>query len=117
MAAVDLVGAVGGDDDHSLLAEARLEEGEERARRSIRPVDVLEPEHRRVVPAELLEQAQEGVEEAALRLPVAILATLARGVAELGSEAGELGPGGVGDLAEDGVAVAGQWGTAPTSGA
>ena len=48
MAAVQLVGAVGGEEQHALLARVAHEEGQEVARGAVGPVDVLEDEHERL---------------------------------------------------------------------
>ena len=45
VAAVQLVGAVGGDEQHALVARVAHEEGQEVARGAVGPVDVLEDEH------------------------------------------------------------------------
>ena len=45
VAAVQLVGAVGADDEHALAAEAARQEGEEGARRAVGPVEVLDHQH------------------------------------------------------------------------
>ena len=48
VAAVQLVGAVGGDEQHALMARVAHEEGQEVARGAVGPVDVLEDEHERL---------------------------------------------------------------------
>ncbi len=68
VAAVQLVGAVGGDDEHPLCPEAAAEEDEERAGRAIRPVDVLQHERERGIAPEAVEQGQQRLEEARLGL-------------------------------------------------
>ena len=106
VAAVQLVGAVGGDDEHALGPQAAREEDEEGPRRAIRPVDVLEHERERLLAAQVVEQRQQRLEQA--RLALGRLAGERRLRAELGEEGGELGADGGGEFVEDGVAVAGE---------
>ena len=68
MSAVQLVGAVGGDDHRRLLRQAGLEEAQERPGRAVGPVDVLDPQEHRLLGAEARDQLEEGVEEAPLGL-------------------------------------------------
>ncbi len=100
VAAVQLVGPVGRDDDDPLGPQAAGEEAEEGAGRVVGPVDVLDPEQRRALGAEPRDQLEEGVEEPPLRL-AALALGLGRGLADRRVEAGELGPGGAGELVED----------------
>ena len=74
MAAVELVDAVGQDDEHPLAAERAGEERDEGAGRGVGPVEVLEHEDDRRLAAEAVEEAEHGLEEAALRGPVGPLA-------------------------------------------
>ena len=67
VAAVQLVGPVGGDDEHALAREAAGEERERRARRAGRPVQVLDHEQHRALAAERVQQRQQALEQA--RLP------------------------------------------------
>ena len=68
VAAVQLVGAVGGDHQHPLGPQAAREEDEEGARRAVGPVDVLQHERERLLAAELVEQREQRLEQ--LRLAV-----------------------------------------------
>ena len=78
MAPVQLVGSIGGDHDHPLVAQARCEEGKEGACRAVRPVQVLEPEDDRLGASEPLEQREQGIEQPSLRLPLAVLEPFGR---------------------------------------
>jgi hypothetical protein len=66
VAAVQLVGAVGRDDQDALAAQAAPQEGEEPAGRAIGPVQVLDRQQDRGLLAEAIEEPQERLEEAAL---------------------------------------------------
>jgi hypothetical protein len=106
VAAVQLVGAVGGHDERALGAQAVREEGQERARRRVGPVEVLDGQQDGAVASEALEQRQERFEDARLGRRVAVVRGHRRGRRELGQEAREPGPGGRAELVEHGVAVA-----------
>ena len=107
VAAVQLVGAVGGDHQHALGPQAAGEEDEEGAGRAVGPVDVLEHERERLLAAEQVEQREQRLEQPRLalrrRLPLG-----PRLAAELGEQRGELGAGSGGELIKDGVVVAGE---------
>ena len=90
VAAVELVEAVGQDDEHPLAAQRAGEEGDERAGRRVRPVQVLEREHHGRVAAEAVEEAEHGLEEAALRRAVGPLVRRRR-AGQPREEAGQLG--------------------------
>ena len=79
VAAVQLVGPVGGEQRQRLRARAAHEEDEEVARRGVGPVQVLEHERDRALAAEPLDQPQQGLEQARLRRPLRLAA-----LAELG---------------------------------
>ena len=66
MAAVHLVGAVGDDRQHALRRHRAGEEGEERPRRAVRPVDVLEQQQDGLLAAETVEEREQRLEQAAL---------------------------------------------------
>jgi hypothetical protein len=66
MAAVELVGAIGRDQDDALAPEAAGDEREQVARRAVGPVDVLDDEDHRLALAETLEQDEEAIEQAGL---------------------------------------------------
>ena len=104
VASVQLVGAVGGDDEHPLGPQAAREEDEERARRAVGPVDVLEHERERLLAAQQVEQRQQRLEQP--RLALRRLAGRARLAAELGEQRRELGAGAGGELVENRVALA-----------
>ena len=63
---MELVDAVGQDDEHPLAAERAGEEGDEGAGGRVGPVEVLEGEDDGRVRAEAVEEAEDGLEEAAL---------------------------------------------------
>ena len=105
MAAVQLVGPVGGDDDDPLVGQAGSEEAQERAGRTIGPVDVLDPEQHRTLLGEPVGELEEGVEEPALSLAAFGLG-LGRRLADLGVEARQLRPGARRDLLEHRLAGA-----------
>ena len=67
MAAVQLVGAVGGEQQDALLAGVAHEEGQEVARRPVGPVDVLEDEHERLRLGQAPQQREQQLEHAPLR--------------------------------------------------
>ena len=95
VAAVQLVGAVGGDDEHALAAQRAREVDEEGARRAVGPVQVLDRDQQAVVAREQLQQLEQAVEQARLRGRL-VVAALAR--AEAGEDLGERAAGGVGEL-------------------
>src|SRR3954468_21119721 len=103
MAPVQLVGAVGGDDEHALAPERAPEEDEEGAGRAVGPVDVLEREREGLLAAEMLEQRQQRLEQARLAERGLVRAQrLGRGGpgagAEFGEQRGELRPRARGQL-------------------
>ena len=113
VAAVQLVGAVGRDDEDALVPQAAREEDEECPGRAIGPVDVLEHERERPLAAELLEQREQRLEQARLAerrlVGPQLLGAGGRGArTELGEEGGELGASARGELVEDGIAFAGE---------
>ena len=63
VAAVQLVGPVGADDEHALVREAVGEEGQRRARRAVGPVQVLDHEQHGPLAAEGVEQGQQAFEQ------------------------------------------------------
>jgi hypothetical protein len=63
VAAVQLVRAVGGDHEHALGVQRARQEREERARRAVGPVDVLERQQHRRAPAEPLQQPEQRLEQ------------------------------------------------------
>ncbi len=64
---MELVGPVAQQQHHPLPAEAAREEIDERARRAIGPVQVLEHEDDRALLAQNVEQLEQGLEQAHLR--------------------------------------------------
>ena len=66
VAAVQLVGPVGADQEHALGHQAARQEGERRPRRAIGPVQVLDQQQHRALLAERVEQRQEALEQARL---------------------------------------------------
>ena len=67
VAPVQLVRAVGPDHEHALAAERAREEGEERARRAVGPVQVLDHEQRGcLLVADRVEQRQQALEDTCL---------------------------------------------------
>jgi hypothetical protein len=72
MPAVHLVGPVGADDQHALGLQAAPEERQRRARRAIRPVQVLDQQQHGLAGAEPVEQRQQALEQPALRAALAI---------------------------------------------
>ena len=67
MAAVQLVGTVGGEEQDALLAGVAHEEGQEVARGTVGPVDVLEDEHERLRLGQAPQQREQQLEDASLR--------------------------------------------------
>ena len=106
VAAVELVRAVGRDEQHALGAQAAREEGEEGARRGVGPVKVLDRQHHGLVAPEQVEQREQRLEHARLRRLVAVHDRGRRRRRELGEEAREPGPRGRAELVEHRVAVA-----------
>jgi hypothetical protein len=84
MAAVQLVGAVGGEEQDALLARVAHEEGQEVARGAVGPVDVLEDEHERLRLGQAPQQREQQLEDAPLRGR-----RLRGGGVELGQQRGE----------------------------
>ena len=107
MAAVELVDAVGQDDEHALAAERAGEEGDEGAGRGVGPVEVLEREDHRRLTAEAVEEAEHGLEEASLRGPVGPLVRRRR-AGQPREEPGQLGAVARMQRVEGGMAVAGE---------
>ena len=107
MAAVQLVRAVGGDDQHALAAQRRGEIDEERARRAVGPVQVLDRHQQAVLAGQKLQQLQQRVEQARLRGRLVV--GLAVAAAEPGEDLGERVARGAGEQRrERGIAGAGQ---------
>ncbi len=90
VAAVQLVGAIGGDDEHPLAAQVARQVDEERPGRAVGPVQVLDPEKQRARPRRGGEQREERVEEASLRLLASVRSASADGSPSSGCEPGEL---------------------------
>ena len=67
VAAVQLVGAVRGDEQHALVARVAHEEGQEVARRAVGPMDVLEDEHQRPRLGQASQEGEQELEHAPLR--------------------------------------------------
>ena len=67
MAAVQLVGAVRGDQQHALVARVAHEEGQEVARGAVGPVDVLEDEHQGLRLGQASQEGEQELEHATLR--------------------------------------------------
>ena len=88
MAAVQLVGPVRRDDEHALGPQAAGEERQERARRAVGPVDVLDPEDERLLLAEAVEQREQRLEQ--LRLGELGAGRRARAVPQLREQRPEL---------------------------
>ena len=68
VAAVQLVGPVARDDQHALAAQRGGEVDQERARRAVGPVQVLDRQQQPVVAPERVEQLQQALEQPHLRL-------------------------------------------------
>jgi hypothetical protein len=85
VAAMQLVGPVGGDDEDALGAERAGEEGEEAARGGVGPVDVLDREHQRRIGRKPVEQGEQRLEDARLR-DLCLLGAQPRPAAELREE-------------------------------
>ena len=66
VAAVQLVGPVGADQEHALGHQAARQEGERRPRRAIGPVQVLDQEQHRALLAERVEQREQTLEQSRL---------------------------------------------------
>ena len=115
VAAVKIVRPIGPDDEQSLAAGVPRQEGEQVARRSIRPLQVLDDEQDGRVIAEPTEQPQHALEDVDLE-PVRVARRSGRvghDVRQLGNQPGKLGqgrPGGVGDTARIDVADEGTQG-------
>ena len=73
VAAMQLVGPVGADHEHALGGEAARQERERRARRAVRPVQVLDQQQHRPLGAERVEQRQQTLEQPRLRALLAVL--------------------------------------------
>ena len=63
MASGQLVGAIGGDEQHRRVGQGAGEEAEQMAGRLVRPVDVLDHQHQRGPRARVLEQPRDGLEQ------------------------------------------------------
>lgn len=81
VAAVDVVGAVGGEDDEAAGAQRAQEVGEEVAGGGVRPVQVLQDEDDRPVGGEAFQEADGEFEEAGRAF---LVVPCARGLAQLG---------------------------------
>jgi hypothetical protein len=103
---MQLVGPVGGDQQHALGAQAACQEGEEGARGGVGPVEVLDRQQDRLFAPEVIEQGQQRLEDARLSGRVTIVDRHRGGRGELGEQAREPGPRGRAELVEHGVAVA-----------
>ena len=100
---MQLVGPVGGDHEQRLVAERRGEEAQERARRRVRPVQVLDHEqHRRLA----RERRRAPRAAPRTRAPGRRRRARSRRGAEAGQQRRELGADLGGQLGEHGVAVA-----------
>ena len=107
VAAVQLVDAVREDREHALAAERAREEGDERPRGRVGPVEVLEREDDGRVRADAVEQREDRLEQAALRGPVGAVVRRRR-AGQPGEEPGELGAVARMERVEGGMAVAGE---------
>ena len=101
VAAVQLVGAVGRDDEQRLVAERGGEEAQERARGRVGPVQVLDDQQHRGVAREPVEHREQRLEHA--RLVAAAARPLAAG-AEAGQQRRQLGADVAGQRVEHRVA-------------
>ncbi len=106
VAAVQLVGAVGEEQHDALLAQAAGEEGDERARRAVGPVHVLEREYERRRFGDEVDQLEHGLEQPQLPGAVGALIADAAVVVEPGQDRGQLRPAAGRELAERRVASA-----------
>ena len=106
VAAVQLVRAVGRDDEHALAAQRGREVDEERARRAVGPVQVLDRQQQAVLAREQLEQLEQAVEQARLRGRLVVGAL--RAAPEPGEDLRERGAGGRRERGERRVAGAGE---------
>ena len=100
---MELVGAIGRDQDDALAPETASDEREQVPRRAVRPVDVLDDEDHRLALAETVEQDEEAIEQAGLgpfgrRLGGGLSAT----AGQLGDEPAELARRRVDQAVEDG---------------
>jgi hypothetical protein len=103
MAAVELVGAVGRDQDDPLVPQTTSDERQQIPRRAVGPVDVLDDEHHRLALAQALEQDEETIEQARLGpLGRRLGAGLGAAGDELGDEPTELPRRRVDQAGEDG---------------
>ena len=102
MAAVQLVGAVGGDDEDRLVGQRGGQEAQERPRGRVGPVQVLDHEQDGRLAGQRVEQREQRLEHA--RLVVAAVARPA--LAEAGQQRGELRAHGRRELLQHRVAVA-----------
>jgi len=109
VAAVQLVRAVGGDDQHALVAQGGGEVGEERARGAVRPVEVLDNQQQAGRGGEAVQQVEEGLEQPGARGRGLVRRLPGRRGAR---EAGEEGPQGLagrqGEVFEHRVAAPGE---------
>ena len=105
VASVQLVGSVGQDERHADVAQVPDEEAEQVAGRPVGPVEVLDDEDDRRDRREPVEDAEQHLEQAALRRArVETGSVLVRGRAEVGDEAGEVGAA----IADDGIELVGR---------
>ena len=105
MAAVELVRAVGGDDEQRLVAERGGEEAQEGARRRVGPVEVLDDQQQRLLAREPVQHGQQRLEDARL---LARAHALLAGGRDAGEERGQLGQHLGPEAGEHGVGVARQ---------
>jgi hypothetical protein len=92
VAAVELVGSVGNEDERAHPAQAAGEMVEELSRGVVRPVDVLDQEQHAALRSRDREQGNDRLEQAKLRL-ARLASRLRHAGAELGEELRQLGPG------------------------
>ena len=111
VAAMQLVGPVGGHHQQALRGEAAGEERQERARGAIGPVDVLDREDQGLLATERVEQRQQRLEQPALSGVVALgaLRRLGFGRGKPGDQRPELAPHGLGESGRYGVLLPCQW--------
>ena len=89
---MQLIGSIRANDENALVAQTGGKEGEKGARRAVGPVEILEPEQHCRLSSELVEQREQGIEEAALSSP-SRSSPRSGPVAELRGQPGELGAG------------------------